>query len=311
MTPPRRLLPNTPALLALEALDRLGTASAAAAELNLTQGAISRQLQALEGQLGIPLARRERQRLILTPAAQDYAAEIRAALAQVARAGQRLTQNPDGGRLALAILPAFGVHWLAPRLADFAARHPQVSLTLSTRLRPFDFADEDFDAAIHFGRADWPGADHLHLLDEDVQAVAAPSLLTPPPQGPQDLLSRPLLQIESRLGAWPRWFTAHGLPGQRVAGMVFDQFATMKEAAIHGLGVALLPSFLIGPDLAAGRLAPAWGGPVPGQGSYWLVWPESRKPRPPLAAFRDWLRGQGSDKSEDSVKTIAQVIDIA
>lgn len=292
MISPRRLLPSMPALLALEALDRLGTASAAAAELNLTQGAISRQLQALEGQLGTPLARREKQRLILTPAAQDYAAEIRAALSQLSRAGQRLTRNPHGGRLALAILPAFGVHWLAPRLADFAASHPQVTLTLSTRLRPFDFADEDVDAAIHFGRADWPGADHLHLLTEDVQAVAAPALVTPPPQSPQDLLARPLLQIESRLGAWPRWFAAHGLPGQRVTGMVFDQFATMKEAAIHGLGVALLPSFLIGPDLAAGRLVPAWGGPVPGQGSYWLVWPEGRRPRPPLAAFRDWLAGQ-------------------
>lgn len=292
MISPRRLLPSMPALLALEALDRLGTASAAAGELNLTQGAISRQVQALEGQLGLTLARREKQRLILTPAAQDYAAEIRAVLGQLSRAGQRLTQNPQGGRLALAILPAFGVHWLAPRLADFAARQPQVTLTLSTRLRPFDFADEDFDAAIHFGRADWPGADHLHLLDEDVQAVAAPALLTPSPQTPQDLLARPLLQIESRLGAWSRWLAAQGLPGQRVAGMVFDQFATMKEAAIHGLGVALLPSFLIGPELADGRLVPAWGGPVPGQGSYWLVWPESRPPRPPLLAFRDWLADQ-------------------
>jgi len=292
MISPRRLLPSTPALLALEALDRLGTASAAAAELNLTQGAISRQLQALEGQLGIPLARREKQRLILTPAAQDYAAEVRAALTQIARAGQRLTQNPEGGRLALAILPAFGVHWLAPRLADFAARHPEVSLTLSTRLRPFDFADEDFDAAIHFGRADWPGAEHLHLLAEDVQAVAAPALLADPPQTPADLLTRPLLQIESRLSGWSRWFDAHGLPGQRVTGMVFDQFATMKEAAIHGLGLALLPSFLIGPELADGRLVPAWGGPVPGQGSYWLVWPETGKPRPPLTAFRDWLAEQ-------------------
>lgn len=292
MIPPRRLLPSMPALLALEALDRLGTASAAAAELNLTQGAISRQLQALEGQLGLTLARRERQRLILTPAAQDYAAEIRTALGQLSRAGQRLTQNPHGGRLALAILPAFGVHWLAPRLADFAASQPQVTLTLSTRLRPFDFADEDFDAAIHFGRADWPGAEHLHLLAEDVQAVAAPSLLTPPLHAAQDLLTRPLLQIESRLGAWSRWFAAQGLPGQRVSGMVFDQFATLKEAAIHGLGVALLPSFLIAPELASGRLLPAWGGPVPGQGSYWLVWPESRPPRPPLLAFRSWLAGQ-------------------
>src|SRR5687768_4458357 len=111
---PRRYLPPIPALMALEAVDRLGTASEAAKELSLTQGAISRALQSLEQQLGVPLLIRERQRLRLTPAGQDYVAEVRKALHLLASASITLRSNPTGSSLNLAILPAFGLHWLAP-----------------------------------------------------------------------------------------------------------------------------------------------------------------------------------------------------
>ena len=105
---PRRYLPSIPSLLALEALDRLGTASAVAAELALTQGAVSRQLQVLEGQLGVALVLLEKQRLILTPAARDYVAEVRKALKTIADASLTLRANPQGGALNLAILLCLG-----------------------------------------------------------------------------------------------------------------------------------------------------------------------------------------------------------
>ena len=126
MISPRRLLPSTPALLALEAVDRLGTVSAAAAELSLTQGAVSRALQGLEGQLGVVLFVRERQRLRLCPAAQEYVRQVRVHLTGLSQASLRLRTNPGGGGLSLAILPAFGVEWLAPRLTDFTRAHPGV-----------------------------------------------------------------------------------------------------------------------------------------------------------------------------------------
>lgn len=292
MIGPRRLLPSMPALMALEAVDRLGTASAAAAELSLTQGAVSRALQALEGQLGVVLFVRERQRLRLTPAAQEYVRQVRVHLAGLSQASLRLRTNPGGGGLSLAILPAFGVQWLAPRLSDFTRTHPGVTVNLSTRLRPFEFAAEGFDAAIHFGRADWPGAEHLLLLEEEVLPVCAPGLLTDPLAGAADLLALPLLQLESRPGAWGRYLAQQGVPGQRPAGMLFDQFATMMQAAIHGLGVALLPLFLIGDALREGALVPAWPACGQGLGSYYLVWPRDVPPRAPLVAFRDWISGQ-------------------
>ena len=292
MIPSRRHLPSLSGLLALEAVERLGTATAAAAELNLTPGAVSRALQEVEAQLGVTLLIRDRQRLRLTPAGRDYVAEARRALGVLGQAGQRLRAGGGGESLSLAILPAFGMHWLAPRLRGFRAAHPGVRLTLTTRLRPFDMEAEGFDAAIHYGRADWPGAEHLLLMEEEVQAVCAPGFLAGPLDGAAALLSLPLLQIESRTGDWGRWFAAQGVAGQRPGGMLFDQFATMQQAAVHGLGVALLPTFLIGDDLAAGRLVPVWGGPVRAAGSYWLVWPRAVPPRPAMVAFRGWIAGQ-------------------
>lgn len=290
---PRRYLPAIPALLALEAVDRLGTASAAASELNLTQGAISRALQGLEGQLGVTLIRRERQRLHLTPAGQDYVEKVRQALNLLASASITLRANPTGGSLNLAILPAFGMHWLAPRLARFAQGHPEVTVNLSTRLRPFDFAGSTFDAAIHYGRQDWPGVDYLKLMEEEVIAVAAPGLCGPLDHADQ-VLTQPLLQLESRTGDWGRWLSHHGVPGKRPSGMMFDQFATLIQGAIHGMGLALVPTFLITRELDEGRLVPVHGGPVAALGSYWLVWPQSAPLRGPLTSFRDWLALEGA-----------------
>lgn len=286
---PRRYLPTLPSLLALEALDRLGTASAAAEELALTQGAVSRQLQVLETQLGIPLFTRDNRRLTLTPAARDFVAEARKALKMITDASLTLRANPQGGALNLAILPAFGMHWLAPRLARFAQAHPEVTVNLSTRLRPFDFAETQFDAAIHYGRQDWPGVSFLKLMDEDIIAVAAPRFLAAPLPRAEAILDHPLLQLDSRTGDWGRWLAHHGQPGLRPPAMLFDQYATMAQAAIHGLGLALLPTFLIQGDLAAGRLIPAYGPPVRALGAYYLVWPEARPERAPLASFRHWL----------------------
>lgn len=284
---PRRYLPPIPALMALEAVDRLGTASAAAEELNLTQGAISRALQGLEAQLGIQLLIRERQRLGLTPAAKDYVAEVRKALHLLASASVTLRANPTGGSLNLAILPAFGMHWLAPRLARFAQGHPEVTVNLSTRLKPFDFAGAGFDAAIHYGRQDWSGVDYLKLMDEEVIAVAAPGFA--PLEAATDILRHPLLMLDSRPGDWGRWLAHHGATGLRPPGMLFDQFATLTQAAIHGMGVALIPTFLIDRDLAEGRLVPLYGPPVAALGSYYLVWPRAAPARAPLRSFRDWL----------------------
>lgn len=292
MIAPRRFLPSISSLLALEAVDRLGSASAAAEELSLTQSAISRQLKTMEEQLGVELIQRTQMRLNLTPAAKEYVEIARSALQQLAQASLKLKANPTGGSLHLSILPAFGMHWLAPRLQDFARRHPEVTVNLNTRLKPFDFEAEPFDAAIHFGQQDWAGVNYLPIMREEVLPVCAPDLL---PENTSDinwLHDAPLLHLDTRPDAWERWFMAQGQPAEGVRGMLFDQFSTMIQATIHGLGVALLPSYLVTDDLKNGRLVLAWDGPPVSLGDYYLVWPQRQAESEPLKSFLKWLKGQ-------------------
>ncbi|MEX0318322.1 MAG: LysR family transcriptional regulator [Ruegeria sp.] len=294
MTASRRFLPSISALRALEALDRLGSASAVAEELSLTQSAVSRQLQSLEAQLGIDLIQRDRKRLSLTPVAKEYVVEVREALNQITQASLRLHVAQVGGTLNLAILPTFGMRWLVPRLPEFARLHPEITINMSTRLRPFNFASEPFDAAIHFGDPDWPGTDRLLLKSERVLPVCAPSLLpNGTPKSPKDLLHLPLLHIQTRPRAWQDWFGQLGVCYTApLPGTVHDQFSTISQAAIHGLGVALLPNYLVEQELATGRLVAAYPDEVESIGAYYLVWPKSKSKDPSLREFRHWLAAQ-------------------
>ncbi len=292
MIAPRRFLPSISALLAFEAVARLGSATAAAQELSLTQSAISRQLKTLEDQLDVALIRREGRQLRLTDAGQAYVSKVRDILNRLAQASVSARTNPGGGALNLAILPAFGMHWLAPRLRDFAQRHPEVTVNLSTRLKRFAIQDSPFDAAIHFGHEDWPGVQYLPLMPETVVPVCAPDLLTAPLRHAADMLAHPLLHLETRPRGWARWLAALGVEADPPAGMVFDQFSTMAQAAIHGLGVALLPTFFADPYLKDGQLMLASTQTTQSIGSYYLVWPDSRTDGAALTSFRDWLTTQ-------------------
>ena len=292
MIAPRRFLPSISALLAVEAVARLGSATQAAQELSLTQSAVSRQLKTLEDQLGVALLIRKGRQLGLTHAGEAYVVQVRDVLNRLAQASALARTNPVGGTLNLAILPAFGMHWLAPRLRDFAERHPEVTVNLSTRLKPFAFEASAFDAAIHFGREDWPGVHYLPLMPETVVPVCAPDLMAKPLEDPSKMLSLPLLHLETRPNGWGRWLSALGVAAAPPAGMVFDQFSTMAQAAIHGLGVALLPTFTAEPHLRTGQLRLASEEATQSIGNYYLVWPQDKDAPAALTSFRLWLEQQ-------------------
>lgn len=285
MIAPRRFLPSISSLLALEAVGRLGTATAAAEELSLTHSAVSRQLKALEEQIGVRLLVRDGKGLALTPSGADYAASVRDYLQDLARASLKIRAGGERQSLNLAVLPAFGTHWLLPRLKGFAARHPEITVNLSTRLAPFDVLRAPFDAAIHFGARDWQGVEYQELTREEMIPVAAEGR----PMPPEHLLALPLLHLESRPGAWEDWFARHGVPAQHLRGMLFDQFTAMAEAAALGLGVALLPRFLAEAEFARGRLRPLAEAYTPVEGAYWLVWPQLRPVSPALARLLAFL----------------------
>ena len=295
MNLPRSLLPSLAALQAFEASARHLSFTRAAEELNLSQGAISRQVLALESALGVPLFARVRQRISLTPAGASYAEEVRDALNRLSAATlNAVAFKGAGGPLALAILPTFGTRWLIPRLPDFSQKHPEVTINFSTRILPFDFSREPLDAAIHFGDPVWPGAVLHRLMGETIIPVASPALVERLHiTKPSDLLRAPLLKQATRPRAWAEWLSAQGLNQvDAIQGPGFEQFAMVAKAAVAGLGVAIVPRFLVEDELATGALMIPINKPIESEQAYWLVYPEEKKDRPAVNAFRSWLLEQ-------------------
>ncbi|MER9727455.1 LysR family transcriptional regulator [Mesorhizobium sp. M0217] len=289
----RRLLPSTSALAAFEAVARLGSFTAAAQELDLTQGAVSRQIALLEEQFGRRLFERDSRNVRLSTAGEIYAEAVRAALGQLRDAALGLMSNRHSGMLNLAILPTFGTRWLMPLIPDFVAENPDITINFVTRIGRFDFARERLDAAIHHGQPDWPDADSTLLMRETVMPVVSPDFLASRDiTTAADITRLPLLHMATRPGAWGEWFEEQGLSAPIGPGMQFEQFGTVAQACMAGLGVALLPQVLIAGELQRGQLVQAPGQPMQSRSAYYLVVPNDKRGHPPVVSFRDWLLGQ-------------------
>src|SRR5882672_2240946 len=271
-------LPSIDALTAFESAARHQSFTRAAAELNLTQGAISRQIRLLEDRLGSSLFQRVRQRVILTDAGRAYLLEVRRILDGLESATLRLmTVGASTNVLNLAVLPAVATHWLLPRLPDFFRKYPKVSINCGVRLSPFDFETDPFDAAIHYGAPIWAGAIVHHLMDEDLIPVCTPLFRNSRRiRRADDLARMPLLHLTTRPAAWADWFKRAGIPtANAFQGSIFENFAMISKAAIAGLGIALLPSYFIEEELKTRSLI-ALSPPQRSQKSYYLVIPEAK-----------------------------------
>jgi LysR family glycine cleavage system transcriptional activator len=294
----RRLLPSTAALAAFDSVCRLGSFSAAAVELTLTQAAISRQILTLEERLNTTLFMRGGRGVALTPQGAVYHKTIQEALGLIRSASLHAMTGSPSATLNLAILPTFGTRWLLPRIPTFVSEHPEVTLNFATRIGVFDFAREGIDAAIHIGGNDWPNAECTFLMEEIVAPVCSPAFLKDNAiVSEQDLLRMPLLQMRSRPLAWEDWFSSFGIDGRPPANMGFEQFLGVAQACVAGLGVALMPLFLIRPELDSGQLIVASQHWVRSRSNYYLVSPEARETSKPVSVFRDWLLRQTAEFS--------------
>ncbi|NVK34250.1 MAG: LysR family transcriptional regulator [Rhodobacteraceae bacterium] len=288
----RGFVPPADALIAFECAARHASFTRAAEELHLTQGAISKQVRHLEDRLGMELFRRVRQRIVLTDAGRLYLHDIRGALEQLTAATRQVMSyagNEDV--LNLAVLPTFGTRWLAPRLSEFEKRYSGAGLNISVRLRPFDFAAEPFDGAIHHGDPVWAGAIAESLFAENVIPVASRAFRDRfDIREPKDLISVPRLQLSTRPDAWKQWFDKAGVITEiAYQGARFEQFGMITEAAIHHMGAALVPKIFVESELASGRLVSLFDLSLAQHSAYYFVYPENRTLRPVVAAFRTWL----------------------
>ncbi|SIS13052.1 DNA-binding transcriptional regulator, LysR family [Aquipseudomonas alcaligenes] len=288
----RRKIPSTAALVAFESAARHQSFTKAADELALTQSAVCRQIAGLEEFLGIELFRRSRRGVKLTEAGLAYSRKVAAQLDAVERDTLAAMGQQGAQGLELAVVPTFATQWLVPRLKEFQRLHPEVTVHLTNRTRPFLFADTSFDAAIYFGDGDWSGTEAHYLMPEEPVPVCSPELLGERTQfAATELANLPLLQQSTRPYAWRQWFAAQGLNVPRdMSGPRYELFSMLAQAAMHGMGVALIPPFLIQRELDAGLLVPAHPAALlSSDRAYRLMIPERKAESAALRAFRDWL----------------------
>ncbi|TPJ74596.1 LysR family transcriptional regulator [Mesorhizobium sp. B2-7-1] len=295
MTLSRKLIPDLVAVQAFECAARHASFTRAGRELNLTQSAVSRQVKELERFLGTLLFERIRQRVVLSEDGRRFLPEARKLLQQTEETMLRAMSSADAASsLSIATLPTFGSRWLSPRLPDFLRRHPGVILNVGSRSTPFDFEDENFDMAIHYGQPVWARGTCTYLCSESILPVASGALAKEAgDMAPADLLEKPLLHLATRPKLWSRWFEHVGLPTERACrGHRFDQFSMIIEATIAGMGYALLPRYLIDRELASGKLAVMVDKPITTENSYYAVVPESGRTNELAQRFTAWLIGQ-------------------
>ena len=287
-------LPSLNGLRAFEAAARHLSFTNAAAELNVTQTAISHQIRRLEEELGVRLFVRQNRALALTPEAAQYLPGVRAAFNDLRFATDRLLHKDNENVLTVSTLASLAAKWLLPRLPAFQEAHPGIDVRITTSTTLVDFKSGGVDAAIRYGRGHWPGLRADWLMADELFPVCSPALITGsrPLRCPEDLAHQTLLHTSAGYNDdWRLWLTAAGLPLDisKHPGLTFDLILVTVQAAIDGLGVAMGRTSYVEADIAKGRLVVPFKIALPADAGFYLVSPEARADSPKLSAFRHWL----------------------
>ncbi|MDR6659173.1 transcriptional regulator GcvA [Tardiphaga sp. 1201_B9_N1_1] len=290
-------LPSLNGLRAFEAAARHLSFTNAASELNVTQTAISHQIKRLEDELGLKLFVRQNRALALTPQGHDYLPGVRAAFNDLRLATDRLKRRDNDHVLTVSTLASMASKWLLPRISAFQKAHPDIDVRITTSTSMVDFKSGDVDAAIRYGRGQWPGLRADWLTADDLFPVCSPALRSGKKAllKPQDLADYTLLHSSGGYDDdWRLWLTAAGLPADisKQPGLTFDMIFMTLQAAIDGLGVAIGRTTYVEGDLAKGRLVVPFDMRMPADAGFYLVSPEASSDSRKLKAFRDWLLSQ-------------------
>jgi len=287
----RRKVPSNSALLAFEAAARHSSFARAAEELSLTEGAVSRQISRLEGFLGVALFQRVGNRVRLAPSGTRYAVQVREILDRLERDSLYVMGQPaDGASIDIAAIPTFATRWLIPRLKRFKDQYPNITVHIAERMEPFILTGSGFDAAIHFDHPAWTGMHLHHLLEEVLVPVCSPALLADADAN-TSLDELPRLHRRQNPDAWQLYAEEVGIVLTNSAvGARYDLHSMLIEAALAGLGVALVPRLYIGAELEQGRLVAPWSDGKAIAKNFCLVLPEPIElSGRPLQAFAKWI----------------------
>ncbi|MDB5776255.1 MAG: LysR family transcriptional regulator [Herbaspirillum sp.] len=289
-----RKIPPLNAIRAFEAAARLVSFTKAGEELNVTHGAISRQVAILENYLGVILFRRTNAHLELTSAGKKLLDETSAALDRIAVAAMHVS-NASNVELTVSAPPTFTLRWLIPRFSTFQRKHLDLKVRLVTSIEPVDFSSKEYDIAIR-GAVRQPDAVNSHFfLTESILPVCHPDLLEKQPlKRPQDIARHTLLTYSTEPYRWADWRGAVGASDiAPLATINFEQMYFALQAAMEGLGIALVPYFLVIDDIAAGRLCTPFGSLGVQTRAYYANVDPGADDSAARNAFCNWLEEEG------------------
>lgn len=285
-----RHIPPLAAVRVFESAARHENFTTAAAELGMTQAAVSYQIKLLEERLGVPLFLREKRRVTLSEAGRRIAPLVAGAFDTLSDAFSAVLAD-DEAMLKISTTQTFASNWMAPRLGLFQMERPELAVRLHTDAALVDFARDDIDVAVRSGVGFWPGLKRHFLFRLHVTPMCSPAFLERHElTSPHHLLGVPRLSPDDIW--WKLWFAAAGLvpePDSRSRGIRLDSQAAEGNAAMAGHGVGMLSPLMWRPELDSGRLVQPFALHVNEGPSYWLVYPEHRRGQAKIRAFRDWL----------------------
>ncbi len=288
-------IPPLPALRVFEAAARLGSISAAAAELHVTHSAVSQQVKSLEEVLGVKLFGRSGRNVVLTSAGRELALGANEALCAIARTTHLVRQRANPNRLTVTTIPSLAACWLTPRIGRFIELEPEVEINLISTGEVLDFARDGIDVAIRWSVVPDETLDTAQLMRDEMLVVASPDYLqTRSLTTPSDLAGCALLRADDE--SWMPWFARAGLDWHEPdKGLFFNDSALALRWAEDSRGVVLTRRSLADEALQNGALVQIFDITVPVERAYWFVTPKGVEPTPLLRRFRQWVFSEAQD----------------
>ena len=296
-------LPSLSLFQTFEVVARRSSFTLAANELCLTQSAVSRQIRALEDQLGLPLFQRLHRAIELTTDGQQLFESVSRALEEIRESVGKLRAAAENPQITVAASVAFSYYWLMPRIEGFTVQHPDIDLRLLATDQMVNLRKEDVDVAILYGNGNWEGTRTHLLFGEKVYPVCSPSYLRDHPElrSASDALDQTLLHLDGGGNIWGGvdwrvWLMAHGVTGQPVRrGVRLNSYPMILQAAEAGRGVALGWSYITDAMLTDGRLVCPIANSLETREGYYVSALEKTAEAPTVASFLQWIMSEAAD----------------
>jgi LysR family glycine cleavage system transcriptional activator len=285
-------LPPLNTLKIFDSVARHESISRAALELNLTPGAITKQIQQLEEFLGEKLLIREHRKISLNDKGRQFQLVVSKAFLEMKTAIKCIKSTKEKNTVKIRSYTTFSIRWLIPRLSKFLSNNPEISLELTTSLDAIDFSREDIDCAIRLGSGNWPNVSAIKLIDNVIVPVCSPKYLQQKKiKTPKDLLTCELLHIKRRPNDWGYWFESCGLAKEPIPEeMVCENSEIAYAAAREGLGITMAQYFLVREEIELGKLVrPVKNFHDCGKNTYYLVMPTKVAEDINSIKFKNWI----------------------